>query len=111
MSTITINGVVVAEEGRHALGLVDGRIVVDGRDVTPPASVRTIQIEVHGDLDQLEVDSCATVSIMGRVGNVSANRGNVHCDDVAGSVQVKDGHVHCGNVGGDVLTVSSEKSN
>lgn len=84
----------------------NGRVVVDGKDVTPDA--KQISIEVHGDLHSVQADACERIHVTGSVGEVRTSVGDVHCGDVSGSVQCMSGDVACSNVAGSVTTMSGD---
>jgi hypothetical protein len=96
--TITANG---------NISVRNGRVLVDGKDVTPDA--KDIRIEVHGDVGQITADSCVTITVTGAVrGDVSTQAGDVQCGDVGGSVATMAGDVKCGRVAGNVKTMSGD---
>lgn len=101
-ATITINGVTYSGESVSVRG---GRVIVDGKDVTPEAASR-ITLEVHGDLQSFQADRCDTVAVHGNVGSVSTVSGSVTCGDIGGSVSTVSGSVNCRDVGGKVSTTS-----
>lgn len=103
-NTIRINGVTIAS-GRN-ITITDGRVVIDGRDVTPDG--KTITIEVVGDVDRLEVDACDEIAISGSAGSISTQTGDVACGGVSGSVSTMSGDVECGDIGGSVQTMSGD---
>lgn len=101
---IVINGVVVS--GGKNIVVSNGRVVVDGQDVTPDA--KDIRIEVHGSVDSLDVDACNAISVTGSAGSIKTQSGDVRCGDVHGSVKTMSGDVHCGAVSGGVETMSGD---
>ena len=89
------------------ISVINGKIIVDGKDVTPDA--KEISIEVFGNVDRLQVDECQVVSIAGDAGKVSTMSGKVEVvGDVKGNVSTMSGKVVCGNVGGSVSTMSGK---
>lgn len=105
-ANLTLNG--VSYSGRN-ISVTNGRVVIDGRDVTAAADSQSkLVIEVKGDLEHLEVGSCASVTIAGAVGSVSTASGDVHCGDVGGRVSAVSGDIYCCNVTGDVESVSGD---
>jgi hypothetical protein len=103
---IIINGTTINTSSRGNLVISNGRVVVDGKDVTPEA--RQITIEVHGDLHTIDADACDHIHVTGSVGQVKATSGDVRCGDVSGSVQCMSGDVCCGHVAGSVSTMSGD---
>ena len=102
-SRVTINGVTYT--GNRSVAVSNGRVVIDGKDVTPDAA-KQISIEVHGDVERLQVDSCEKISVTGDVGSVSTQTGDVDVGgSIDGSVQTQTGDVDCaGSIGGNVNT-------
>lgn len=103
-TVIRINGIEVSF-GRK-VRIENGRVKVDGEDVTPEGKV--IKIEIQGNVDSLMVDSCDTVQVAGDVGSLEVKAGDVTCRDVSGSVSTMAGEVNCNNVGGSVRTMSGD---
>lgn len=105
-STIVINGVTIT--GGRNITIRNGKVIVDGKDVTPNA--KEINISVNGSIDRLEADACQKISITGDVGNVKTQSGDVDVNgDIKGSVQTMSGDVDCGGpIGGSVSTMSGD---
>lgn len=103
-TVIRINGIEVSF-GRK-VRIENGRVKVDGEDVTPEGKV--IKIEIQGNVDSLMVDSCDTVQVAGDVDSLEVKAGDVTCRDVSGSVSTMAGDVNCNNVGGSVRTMSGD---
>lgn len=105
MNKITINGITIT--GGGSINIANGRIIVDGRDVTPNA--KTINIVVNGNIEKLSADVVNSVEINGSVmGDVKTGSGDVQCGDVRGSVSTGSGDVRCGSIGGSVKTGSGD---
>ncbi len=104
-NSITINGVTIT--GGRSISIINGKVTIDGKDVTPDGN--NIKIEVSGDIDQLEADVCEYVKIGGSAGSVSTQSGDVECGPVTGSVKTMSGDVDCsGDIGGSVQTMSGD---
>lgn len=90
------------------MSISGGRVIVDGKDVTPDAKEITISIE--GNVDKLEVDACSKISVTGDVGHVKTLSGDVDVSgNVSGSVQTMSGDVDCGgSISGSVSTMSGD---
>ena len=54
----------------------NGKITIDGKRVDTD-DAKEIKIEVHGDIDVLDVDVCEYVTVEGNVGDVKVSQGNV----------------------------------
>lgn len=84
----------------------NGRVVIDGRAVTDDDEAKVVHIEIRGDVAELSVDVCETLSIVGAVDTVTTQSGNVRYGDVSGSVKTMSGNILCDNVAGSVKTMS-----
>ena len=104
MATIRINGLDIC--AGHSLQIENGRVFVDGAEVTTEG--KSIQIEVQGDVDSLVVDACERVHVTGNVKSVEVKAGDVSCQDVHGSVSTIAGDVRCGAVRGSISTMSGD---
>jgi len=103
-STIVINGVAI--HGGRNITVRGGKVIVDGKDVTPDA--KEISISVTGNVDSIEADACEKISVTGDVGSVMTQSGDVDVGgSIGGSVQTMSGDVDCGGaIGGSVTTMS-----
>ncbi len=100
---IIINGTVISGSGNVVIS--GGKITVGGVDVTPDS--KQITIEVKGNVDQLTVDCCDKISVVGDVKSIKTQSGDVEVTgNVNGSVQTMSGDVDCGNVEGSISTMS-----
>lgn len=105
MNTISINGVTYT--GGNSISVVNGKVIIDGKDMTPDH--KEINITVHGNIDQLEVGSCNSLSITGDCGQIKSGAGDIEITgNVGGSVSTKAGDIKCGNVGGSVSTMTGD---
>ncbi len=104
--TVSVNGQTYQGD---CVAIVNGQVFVDGREVTPEGRQR-IEVVVHGDLVQLDVDACHSIRVAGSVGNLRTTSGDVQCGDVTGSVTTVSGDVSCQRVQGNVRTVSGDVS-
>lgn len=104
MNRISINGDLV---GGRSITILNGKIFVDGKDVTPDA--KEIKIEINGNMDRLQIDHCQEVRVTGNIGALTTGSGDVYIEgNVTGSVQTASGDVECGSVGGSVQTASGD---
>jgi hypothetical protein len=76
MSSIRINGRNIT--GGDRIVIINGKIVVDGNDVTPENEKR-ITIEVSGDIASIEADVCETITITGNAGGVKGRLRRHQC--------------------------------
>jgi hypothetical protein len=101
-SVFTINGKTIISNSNN-ISIINNKIIIDGKDVTPDA--KTINIEITGDVDKVEVDCCERLSILGNCNSVSSHNGSVDIGGfVNGSVTTHNGNIDCQNVGGSVKT-------
>jgi hypothetical protein len=106
MATITINGQTFTGDN---MIISNGRIVVNGNDLTPNG--KEINIAINGNIDRLEVDACQKVGVIGDVGNIKTQSGDVDVKgNVKGNIQTMSGDVDCQQVFGSVSTMSGDIS-
>jgi hypothetical protein len=103
MATMNINN--NGYVGRNIV-INNGKIIIDGKDVTPDS--KTITIDIVGDIDSLSVDSCQTIKVQGDVNSLRTTSGDIECRDVKTDIKTTSGDVECGNIGGSVTTVSGD---
>lgn len=108
MNTTKINGVSISNvRGRNVI-ITNGKVIVDGVDVTPDS--KDITIEIAGNVDRLQVDACSKIVVTGDVGSIATQSGDVEVGgSVKGSVQTMSGDVDSGGaIGGSVTTMSGD---
>lgn len=103
--TINING--KTYRGNN-VAIINGRVLIDGKEVSNQSPGPRIDIVVHGNLETLQVDCCDKVKVDGSVGSLSTVSGDVSCGDVSGDISAVSGDVACGNVQGNISTVSGD---
>lgn len=86
----------------------NGKIIIDGKEINNEDQ-KTININIEGNLDSLEVGSCNKLSIKGDVGTVESGSADLAINgNVGGSVRTGSGDVVCGKVSGSVKTGSGD---
>lgn len=92
------------------ISITNGRIVVDGNDVTSDFSADNqsiIRIRVDGNVESVSCDVCGSITVGGSVGgDIDTMSGNVTCANVSGDVTTMSGSVSCGDIAGSVETMS-----
>jgi hypothetical protein len=101
---IIINGMTIT--GGNNISIVNGRIIVDGKDQTPDA--KSIKIEILGDVQNLDVDHSDSISIEGNVGKIKSGSGDITCNNIMGDAQTGSGDIKCSEIKGDVQTGSGD---
>lgn len=96
------NNIVVGRD----LVISNGRVIVDGKDLTP--NTKEIVITIEGNVQSLSVDACSNIKVSGNVGSLQTSTGDVYCGDVQGSVSTKSGDIECGSVGGNASSMSGD---
>jgi hypothetical protein len=104
---IRING--KSFNGRNLI-IANGKIIIDGQDVTPDG--KDITIHVEGSVDTLKVDVCDEILIKGPVNSVSTVSGDVKIEGnvlngastVSGDILCKELHGNASTVSGDIKT-------
>lgn len=89
-----------------SITIINGRIFIDGKDITPDS--KEITVSVEGNLDSLEVDYANSISIKGDVNKVRTGSGDISCGNVTGGAQTGSGDIDCGVINGDVQTGSGD---
>lgn len=88
----------------------NGKVFIDGKDVTPDS--KEINITIEGNVEKLEVEACNKISITGNANNISTQSGDIDIQgSVNGSVSTMSGDVDCGNISGSVSTMSGDIKN
>lgn len=83
----------------------NGKVIVDGKDVTPDS--KEVNIVITGNVEQLNVDTCNRIDIIGDVNNVSTQSGDVKIKGkISGSISTMSGDIDCKDVGGSISTMS-----
>lgn len=91
------------------ISIINGRVIIDGKDVTPDG--KQITINVTGDIQELNVDSCDKVTVTGNVGSLKTSTGDVEVDGNVGSLNTSTGDVEVnGNVEGDLESQNGDIS-
>ncbi|MFH0289474.1 hypothetical protein ACGRSR_17925 [Vibrio owensii] len=105
-STIKVNGLTITGVSGRNIVINDGKVIVDGKDVTPDS--KEISIAIEGNVERLQADVCAQVAVSGDVGNISTQSGDVQCTQVGGSVSTMSGDVICSSIAGNASTMSGD---
>ena len=108
MNRVSINGVVISGDlvGGSSVQICNGKVTINGKDVTPDS--KNINISIEGNVDTLKIDCCNTVDIKGNVKSVQTTSGDIDCGDVEGDIKTVSGDVDCGKVSGAIRTVSGD---
>lgn len=104
---IKINGNVVSSviSTGSNISIIGNKVFIDGQEHDVEA--KTINIEVTGNVNSLDVDVAQKVNVSGNAGSVQTVSGSVEVGgDVDGSVSTVSGSVRAGKIGGNVSTVS-----
>jgi len=107
MNTININGSMIIGSSGKNITIANGRVIIDGKDVTPDS--KGINITVHGNIDQLQVDACSKITVSGDAGSIKSQSGDIDiAGNVFGSVSTMSGDISCGDVGLRANTMSGD---
>ena len=86
----------------------NGTIIVDGMSIEEwnnRNEILVVNININGDIESLEADSCDTISISGNAINVNTKNGNVIVSgNVEGNAESKNGNITANTIKGDVET-------
>lgn len=102
MNTIIING--NSYSGKNVV-ISNGKVIIDGNDLTPDS--KSINIDVNGNINEINADFCNKIYVNGDVGVVKTKSGDVGVSgDVSGGIQTMSGDVDCRNVNGPINTIT-----
>jgi lipopolysaccharide assembly outer membrane protein LptD (OstA) len=118
--SIKVNG--ITYNGNN-LKMINNKVIIDGVDVSPDSKI--INVLVHGDVNNLSVDSaneivvagdCSQVNtssgdveVGGNVDYINTTSGDVKVDgDVMENVATTSGDIECSKVGGNASTRSGD---
>lgn len=104
---IIINGESYEGQNLRIVGS-NGSLTIDGNAIQ--IDDRIINIQVNGDLDQLQVSTSNEIVVNGTVGFLETKSGNVKTGDVLGDIVTQSGNVTTGAISGNVKTMSGNIS-
>jgi hypothetical protein len=105
MGQIIING--IPKKG-NSLKIVNNKVLLDGVDITPKHD-KAINIEINGNVNEVNVGACNIINVKGDIGYLEATTGDVIISgDVGEQVSTTTGSVTCDNVNGHVQTNSGD---
>lgn len=106
---IIINGKVIQSHSGNGdniggnVVISNGKIIIDGKDVTPDSV--DIKIEIKGNVDKLKVDACNFIKVIGDVNNISSHNGNVDIDgNVLNNCSTHNGNIKAHKIKGSAKT-------
>lgn len=86
----------------------NGTIVVDGMSIEEwnnRNEILVVNININGDIESLEADSCDTISISGNAINVNTKNGNVIVSgNIEGNAESKNGNITADAINGNAET-------
>lgn len=111
MGVVKINGKTYKVEGH--ISIINGEIFANGKKVVNYEELdtdqKTINIAVEGDVEEIDVEVCDTITVSGNVKNIKTMSGDVDVQGcVEGDIKTMSGDVDCGDVGGDVSSMSGD---
>lgn len=103
-----VDGNVIITNDATSIVIKNGKVYVDGKDVTPDA--KQITIQVNGNVKNLECTACSKVSVKGSADSVSTVSGDVEVTgNVTGNVTTTSGDINVrGGVSGSIKSVSGD---
>jgi hypothetical protein len=120
MNVVNVNG--NSYTSTRSISIINGKVIIDGNDVTPDG--KEINISIKGAVDSLNVDACSKIYVNGNVktlktisgdvevtggieGDVNTTSGDIDCGgNIGGSVRAVSGDIDCGEISGNANTVS-----
>lgn len=104
-STVTVNG--RTYQG-SSVSIINGRVIVDGKEMSDESSSPKIEVSIQGNVERLETAS-GDVTVHGMVqGGLSTVSGDIECHAVHGPVSSVSGDIRCSSIAGSVSTVSGD---
>lgn len=88
------------------VSIINGKVIVDGNDVTN--QMKTLTIVIEGNIESLRVDACNTVTVNGNVSKIDMTSGNIKCNTVDGNINTNSGDIVCGDISGNVDSTSGD---
>jgi uncharacterized protein (DUF342 family) len=70
---VRVNGITYKGD---SIVISNGKVKIDGKRVDT-GDAKEIKIEVHGDIDLLDVDVCEYVTVEGNVGDIKVSQGDI----------------------------------
>ena len=93
----------------NSIVISGNKVIIDGVDVTKSLpDQKKYKIEITGNLQSLQCDSCEEIIVAGSVGSINCGSGDVECADVTGNVSTQSGDIDCHDIGGNVSTMSGD---
>ena len=90
-----------------SITIKNGKVIVDGIDVTPEG--KEISIVVNTEIDTLDVDNCNTIVVNGNIGKVRSGSGDITCRAITnGGAQTGSGDIESETIIGDIQTGSGD---
>lgn len=105
-NSIIINGTALADIDVDNINItqVNGRVIINGKDITEQYSEQQINIVVNGDVQTIASEN-ATVVVNGNIGgDITSLNGNIQCVDISGNCESKNGNIAARNINGSVNT-------
>jgi hypothetical protein len=90
------------------VNLMNGKVIIDGIDCTPPDSV--ISITVSGNVETLTVERANQILVQGTVGELNSGSGDIECSDILGSCKTGSGNITCKSIAQGATTGSGDIS-
>lgn len=90
------------------ISISGNKIIIDDKDVSKEHDSKEITVHIDGNVDNVSIEYCKSISINGDVGNIKTSSGDIECNDVKGNITTTSGDIECGNVGGNVETTSGD---
>lgn len=101
----------ISVNGKHynnirSLIISNNEVYVDDEKITEPNHKTLLRIHVDGDINNLKVDNCNELSVIGDCGNVNSTSGNINIVGNAHNVKTTSGNVNAKIIKGNVKSTS-----
>lgn len=104
----------VAKRTFKCVYIDNGQIYVNGRAVDSLECLSkldnvTVTIRIDGNVKSVVAENCSCVNILGNVGSVETDSGDVICYDVKKGIRTVSGAVQCQRCYGDLIYENPQK--
>lgn len=103
MSTIIING---QKFNGTNVTIKNGVVTVDGEQYK--SSDKIIKIDITGNVDSLNIDSCESLNVSGNVTDLQTTSADVTCNDILKNAKTTSGDIKANSIKGDATTISGD---
>ena len=107
MASVSINGITYSGNN---VTVIKNKVYIDGKLSDEGEKSKVINIEITGDVELLDVDTCENIKVSGDVGSINTVNGDINIDGhIAGDIKTVNGDVTSkSDIFGKVKTVNGD---